>query len=303
MAPGLTEPQPRVVPAAAESLKGPKEVFIGGPKGYSKTGEENGTETQPAASHPNYLPVWDAETKYPPLQPFEHYEHGKDADSTLSELLQGATVSDITPNIGAEVRGIQLSSLKPAGKDQLALFVARKKVVDDTTASKILETRTNSITWHSDVTYENQPPGTTFLYVLDTPDTGGDTLFANQAEAYNRLSSELQKRLHGLKALHSGHEQAQNSLIRGSIVRREPVTSIHPLVRTHPVTGEKALYVNPQFTRYIIGYKQEESDNLLKFLYDHIAGGQDFQARVKWTPGTVVVWDVRVSFQHQTDTD
>lgn len=63
MAPGLTEPQPRVVPAAAESLKGPKEVFIGGPKGYSKTGEENGTETQPAASHPNYLPVWDAETK------------------------------------------------------------------------------------------------------------------------------------------------------------------------------------------------------------------------------------------------
>lgn len=70
--------------------------------------------------------------RYPPLQPFEHYEHGKDADSTLSELLQGATVSDITPNIGAEVRGIQLSSLKPAGKDQLALFVARKKVVGKT---------------------------------------------------------------------------------------------------------------------------------------------------------------------------
>ncbi|KAI4210571.1 MAG: hypothetical protein LQ351_006549 [Letrouitia transgressa] len=342
MAPGLTEPQPQVAPAASESLKGPKELFIGGPKGYSKTGEENGTETQPAASHPNYLPVWDAETKYSPLQPFEHYEHGKDADSTLSDLLQGATVSDITPNIGAEVRGVQLSSLKPAGKDQLALFVARKKIVvfrdqdfaelpieqaleygryfgrlhihptsgappghpevhlvhrgaDDTTASKILETRTNSITWHSDVTYENQPPGTTFLYVLDTPDAGGDTLFANQAEAYNRLSPEFQKRLHGLKALHSGHEQAQNSLIRGSIVRREPVTSIHPLVRTHPVTGEKALYVNPQFTRYIIGYKQEESDNLLKFLYDHIAGGQDFQARVKWTPATVVVWDNRVT--------
>lgn len=65
------------------------------------------------------------------------------------------------------------------------------------------------------------------------------------------------------------------------------------------ITGVNNLLV----TRYIIGYKQEESDNLLKFLYDHIAGGQDFQARVKWTPGTVVVWDVRVSFQHQTDTD
>ena len=68
----------------------------------------------------------------------------------------------------------------------------------------LLDTRTNTVTWHSDVTYENQPPGTTFLYVLDTPTAGGDTLFANQVEAYNRLSPEFQKRLHGLKVLHSG---------------------------------------------------------------------------------------------------
>ncbi len=67
------------------------------------------------------------------------------------------------------------------------------------------------------------------------------------------------------------------------------------MVRTHPATGEKALYVNPQFTRYIVGFKQEESDYLLKFLYDHIALSQDLQARVKWKPGTVVVWDNRVT--------
>lgn len=75
---------------------------------------------------------------------------------------------------------------------------------DDNSAMSLLETRTNTVTWHSDVTYENQPPGTSFLYILDTPDAGGDTLFANLAAAYNRLSPEFQKRLHGLKALHSG---------------------------------------------------------------------------------------------------
>jgi sulfonate dioxygenase len=101
--------------------------------------------------------------------------------------------------------------------------------------------------------------------------------------------------LHGLQAVHSGHEQAEAALARGSIVRRAPVSNVHPLVRTHPITGEKALYVNPQFTRRIVGFKKEESDYLLKFLYDHIALGADFHARVKWEPGTVVVWDNRVT--------
>jgi sulfonate dioxygenase len=165
---------------------------------------------------------------------------------------------------------------------------------EDTTARDFFEERTNSVAWHSDVTYEEQPPGTTFLYLLDGPLAGGDTLFANQAEAYRRLSPEFRKRLHGLKAVHSGIEQADNSRGRGGAVRRDPVTNVHPIVRTHPVTGEKALFVNAQFTRKIVGYKQEESEALLKFLFDHIAKGQDFQARVKWAPGTVVVWDVSI---------
>ena len=146
---------------------------------------------------------------------------------------------------------------------------------------------------HSDVTYEAQPPGTTFLYTLDNPKAGGDTLFLNQAAAYRRLSPEFAKRLKGLKAVHSGHEQARAALDRGSIVRRDPVMHEHPIVRTHPVTGEKALFVNPQFTRYIVGFKKEESDMLLKFLYEHMAYSQDLQCRVKWEKGTVVVWDVR----------
>ena len=114
-------------------------------------------------------------------------------------------------------------------------------------------------------------------------------------EAYNRLSPEFRQRLHGLKCLHSGYEQIDASRDRGGVARRDPVATIHPLVRTHPATGEKALFINPQFTRHIIGFKREESEYLLKFLYDHMAFSQDLQARVRWAPKTVVVWDNRVA--------
>ena len=155
--------------------------------------------------------------------------------------------------------------------------------------------RLSSIAWHTDISYEKQPPGTTFLYVLDGPNAGGDTCFSNQVLAYERLSPVFQQRLHGLKAIHVGSEQANTSAGAGGVVRREAVNSIHPIVRTHPATGEKALYVNPQFTRRIVGMKKEESDMLLKFLFDHIAYSQEIQTRVRWQPKTVVVWDNRVT--------
>ena len=242
----------------------------------------------------HYLPTWDPEEKYPPLTPFEHAEHGLDADKKFPELL-GPSVEreDLTPTIGTILSGIQISSLSKEGKDQLALFAAQRKVLvfkeqdfadlpieealgfggyfgrhhihptsgapkghpeihlvhrgaDDRSGDTLLESRTSTVAWHSDVTYEKQPPGTTFLYILDKPSTGGDTLFANMAEAYRRLSPAFRERLHGLKAVHSGIEQADSAQARKSVVRREPVTSVHPLVRTHPATGEKALFVNPQ---------------------------------------------------------
>lgn len=108
------------------------------------------------------------------------------------------------------------------------------------------------------MTYEKQPPGTTFLYVLDSPSVGGDTAFVNQVEAYNRLSPILQTFLHGLKAVHSGFEQAAGSLKNSGVVRREPVENEHPIIRTHPVTGEKALFVNGcKFWHQIIEYTQD----------------------------------------------
>ena len=248
----------------------------------------------------NYLPIWNLDEKYPPLEPFTHTEHGIDADEALPELL-GPSVNreDITATIGTIISGIQISRLSPAGKDQLARFAAQRKVLvfrdqdfaalpiedalkfgeyfgrlhihptsgapkahpevhvvhrgtDDRSGEILLESRTSTVAWHSDVTYERQPPGTTFLYILDTPSTGGDTLFVNMAEAYRRLSPGFRERLHGLKAVHSGIEQAESARSRDSIVRREPVTSIHPLVRTHPATGEKALFVNPQCKHHLL---------------------------------------------------
>ncbi|THV02052.1 taurine catabolism dioxygenase, partial [Dendrothele bispora CBS 962.96] len=160
--------------------------------------------------------------------------------------------------------------------------------------------RANGTSWHSDISYEKQPPGTTFFFILDQPETGGDTLFLSQAEAYKRLSPEFQKRLEGLRAVHSAIEQAEFSKKRGGPVRREPVETEHPLVRVHPVTGEKALYVNQGFTRRIVGYKQEESEYLLKFLYDHISKGADFHVRATYRPGTVVVWDNRLTAHSAT---
>jgi len=254
----------------------------------------------------------------------------------------------MTGNIGAEVHGVQLSKLSQAGKDQLALFVAQKRIVAfrdqdwadlpiseaeefcryfgklhihptspspaghpevhivhraaGGTTEALFSDRLSSVAWHTDTSYEVQPPGITFLYMLDGPVAGGDTIFADQVAAYNRLSPEFRKRLHGLKAYHTAGDQAKMSSENGGVVRRPPVDTIHPVVRTHPATGEKALYVNPQFTRRIVGYKKEESDALLKFLFDHSAYGLDFHARAKWAPGTVVVWDNRVC-QHTAIVD
>lgn len=167
---------------------------------------------------------------------------------------------------------------------------------DQTEVGNILRNSNTSIRWHSDVSYELQPPSYTFLAICDLPERGGgDTLWVSCYEAYDRLSRPMQLFLEGLTAIHSGVEQAQASADRGGVVRRAPVTNEHPVVRTHPVTGRKALFVNPQFTRKIVQLKQEESDSVLNFLYAHQAQGADFQARFRWAKGSVAVWDNRIT--------
>ena len=141
--------------------------------------------------------------------------------------------------------------------------------------------------WHSDVTYELQPPGLTTLFLYANPASGGDTAFLSQVgqyliltqqrplltrwstvAAYNKLSVPFREWLETLSVVHSGVEQAEYSRRgnRGGVVKREPVENVHPLVRRHPVTGEKAIFVNKQFSRRIVGLKSEESDAVLNLL-------------------------------------
>lgn len=136
MAPALIEtPQPTSADKAAEKVwakdkrqDGYKEAFAQGAASTNYDGELNGINGFAPAKYPHYLPYWD-NSKLPPYTPFEAYEHGKDADPTFPNLLGGAKVEDICANIGAEVKGVQLSKLNKAGMDELALFVAQKKVV------------------------------------------------------------------------------------------------------------------------------------------------------------------------------
>jgi sulfonate dioxygenase len=97
----------------------------------------------------------------------------------------------------------------------------------------------------------------------------------------------------GLKAYHSSQKLCNFARANGGLCRKDPVTSLHPLVRVHPVTGEKALFVNEEWITGIHGWKQNESEWLLKYLNDHIARGHDFQIRLTWKPGTVVLFDNR----------
>lgn len=117
--------------------------------------------------------------------------------------------------------------------------------------------------WHTDVSYEKQPPSTTTLKIDTLPPVGGDTLWASGYVAYEKLSAPIKNLLEGLEAVHSAKEQAEASERAGGPVRRAPVESIHPIVRTHPVTKRKALYVNPVFTRRIVGLSHRESRKLI----------------------------------------
>ncbi|KAL5476583.1 hypothetical protein ACEPAI_3263 [Sanghuangporus weigelae] len=266
---------------------------------------------------PSYLPYFDVNEKFPPTPIREFTDLGSRADPKKPNLLGPATsVRQISPYIGSEVRGVQLSQLSPAGLDELALFVASIEIARhfgpiqvhptsgnikdfpefhvvyrDADHNRFREyfggNRVSKASWHSDVAYEKQRPGTTLFRILDIPER---TTVAKRSSS--RLSPEFQKRLEVLRAVNSVVEQNEYSRERGGPMRRE---SEHPVVRVQPVTGEKALYVNQGFTRRIVGLKQEESDWLLKFLFDHLENGSDFQVRASYEPATVVVWDNRVT--------
>ncbi|KAL6710032.1 hypothetical protein ACN47E_009823 [Coniothyrium glycines] len=154
---------------------------------------------------------------------------------------------------------------------------------------------TPTFLWHSDVTYELQPPSYTCLKVLTGPPRGGggDTLWSSQYAAYDMLSPHMQKYLESLTALHSADLQAQGTRELGRTVRREPVTTEHPLVRTNPVTGWKSIFFNPGFVTKIVGVPKTESDHIISLLNEIVATSPEINVRFQWGHGDVALWDNR----------
>jgi len=145
--------------------------------------------------------------------------------------------------------------------------------------------------WHSDISSEVKPPALSMLRMEIVPESGGDTVFADMYQAFESLSAEMQGFLLRLTARHD--PKGHHLYLSGAKALRDLPSQVHPVIRTHPLTGRNALYVNSGFTGKIQELRNPESDALLEMLYQHIAHGVKFQARVRWEPNTVVFWDNR----------
>ncbi|HEX2891245.1 TauD/TfdA dioxygenase family protein [Vineibacter terrae] len=155
--------------------------------------------------------------------------------------------------------------------------------------------------WHSDWSFLPTPPAFTLLHARELPPHGGDTLFANQYLAYETLSDGLRRTLDSLRAVYWAKAYAQggafhdNSNARSMKVRHDPsdmVETLHPVVRVHPESQRRALYVNTAYTVRFEGMTEHESQPLLEFLYDH-AVRPEFTCRFAWSPGALAMWDNR----------
>ena len=247
-------------------------------------------------------------------------------------------VLPLTGAIGAEISGVDISEPLPAETigeirqallDHLVIFLRDQQITPEqqiafvsrfgepdiypfvkgledypeiTPVLKLPEQTVNfGGIWHSDTVYQAQPPMGTVLYAKELPPVGGDTLFANQYQAYEALSAPLRDFLDGLTAINSaakGSAAATRSdrVSDAGTGRQEVLEAEHPVVRTHPETGRKALYVNTGHTIRFGGMTEAESTPILEFLYQHQIK-PEFCCRFVWSPGAMAFWDNRCA-QH-----
>lgn len=253
-------------------------------------------------------------------------------------------VKPLTPAIGAEISGVDLSNELPAATvaeirraflEHLVVFFRDQhldpgrlvtfakyfgeigyypfvkgmdgypEVVE--VAKKPDETINFGGLWHTDTSYLERPPLGSVLYAKEVPAAGGDTLFSNMYLAYDVLSDGMKKLLDGLRGVNSA-EKPDAAVTRVHRIADRPndakdivTTCAHPIVRTHPETGRKALYCSNAHTTHIEGLSVEESRPLLHYLYD-IQQREELQCRFHWEVGSVAFWDNRCA-QHNALND
>ena len=147
--------------------------------------------------------------------------------------------------------------------------------------------------WHSDATFQPEPPGVAILAAQVLPKAGGDTMFANCYAAYDALSPAMKKLLAGLHCIHVDTVLAKFA----GVTDANATPQSHPVLRTHPITGRKSLFVNALFSQHFEGMTVEESRGLLGYLLEHVTR-YEFTYRHRWQPGDVVMWDNRCAVHY-----
>lgn len=234
------------------------------------------------------------------------------------------TVTRLAGALGARVDGVRLSRLDAAGYARLDELLAEhlvlalpdqelapaehvavgahfgepylhpflEPIADHPAILQVLKEATDAETfggefWHCDISFRDPPAAVSVLYAHEVPPFGGDTLFANTALAYERLSRPMRTLVDGLHAVHQYPDLAVTA----------ETSATHPIVRIHPLTGRKALFVNAAFVHRIVELEAMESRALLNFLFEHQAQ-PDLTCRLGWSPGQVAIWDNRATLHY-----
>jgi taurine dioxygenase len=261
----------------------------------------------------------------------------------MSASTMTLTITKLTPNVGAEIGGVDLS--KPTPDDVVAALqraLVDHKVIffrdQDITTEQHLDfarrfgelevhpfasnkpgypevlaithdeaNKPRENTWHSDVTWRLQPSLGSVLRAVEVPSNGGDTLFANMEAAYDGLTDEVKEQIDGAVARHDFNHFRTRLRNKGASdadiaeFERTYPNPHHPVVRTHPVSGRKSIYVNLAFTKEIVGWDPHESDRMLRHLYAQ-AAIPEYQCRFSWAPNSIAFWD-NCSAQHYAVAD